>query len=231
MPIPVHWKIAVNHANAIVYDFVAVRKIIAADVLYDRAAAAKFGEFFDEPGERILIGGLVTNRDVNFNASLWCEAWQGASFSIQRYSSTGDEIRRLRFLLSPTSSQWRPESRLGTYSSCLFSAMIIIRSAASYQEWPLINADRRGSDKEKNGKGKRVGHRRNPLPVGGEESRSLPQDGLPRVRKNPFHDRIASGAELFPGGFDSFVGCDFGICGGAELVELGRVRDAQAGVG
>ena len=57
MPMPIHWKIAVNHANAIVYDFVAVRKIIAADVLYDRAAAAKFGEFFDEPGERILIGG------------------------------------------------------------------------------------------------------------------------------------------------------------------------------
>ena len=31
----------------------------------------------------------------------------------------------------------------------------------------------------------------------------------PRVRKNPFHDRIASGAKLFPGWLDSFVGRNF----------------------
>jgi hypothetical protein len=63
-----------------------------------------------------------------------------------------------------------------------------------------------------------------------QKSHYRPQVGLLLVRKNPFHDRIVSRAERFPGWFDSFVGRDFGIRGGAELVILGRVRDAQAGV-
>src|SRR5438128_1651066 len=93
---PIHRKVAVHNADAIIDDFVALRKIIAASVFVDGAAAAEFGEFFDEPGQRVLIGGLVANRDVNLNANLWREAGQGASFSIQKYSSSGDETRHLR---------------------------------------------------------------------------------------------------------------------------------------
>ena len=64
----------------------------------------QFREFFDEPGQRVLIGGLVANRDVNLNANLWREAGQGASFSIQKYSSAGGGTPHLRPELSPVSS-------------------------------------------------------------------------------------------------------------------------------
>ena len=48
--IPVHRKIAVNHAHAIVDHFITLGKIVAANILVDGAPAAQFGEFFDEPG-------------------------------------------------------------------------------------------------------------------------------------------------------------------------------------
>ena len=48
--IPVHREIAVNDAHPIIDDFIGLGKIVAADILVDGAAAAQFGEFFDEPG-------------------------------------------------------------------------------------------------------------------------------------------------------------------------------------
>src|SRR5213083_2208476 len=35
-------------------------KIVAANILVDNATASQFGEFFDEPGQSVLVGGLVT---------------------------------------------------------------------------------------------------------------------------------------------------------------------------
>ena len=102
--VPVHREITVDNADSVIDDFAALGKIITANVLVNGAAAAQFGEFFDEPGQRILIGGLVANRDVNFNANLWREAGQGASFSIQKYSSAGGGTPHLRPELSPVSS-------------------------------------------------------------------------------------------------------------------------------
>src|SRR5712692_5751478 len=114
--VPIHREITVDDAHAIIYDLIGLGKIVAANILVDGATAAQFGEFFDEPGERVLIGGLVANRDVNFNANLWREAGQGASFSIPKYSSIDDGIQRLRLPLSPASS-WRSEARLDICSS------------------------------------------------------------------------------------------------------------------
>lgn len=97
------------------------------------AASAQFGKLFDEPGQRVPVGGIVANGDVNLNANPWCEAGQGASFSIQRCSPTGGGIRWLTPQLLQASSAARPEERPDTYLSFLFSAPIIVRSAASYQ--------------------------------------------------------------------------------------------------
>ena|SRR5438128_2018498 len=101
--VPIERKIAVDNTDAIIDEFAALGKIITASILMNGATAAQFGEFFDEPGQRVLVGGLVANRDVNFNANLWREAGQGASFSIQKYSSSGGGIRRLRLPLLPVS--------------------------------------------------------------------------------------------------------------------------------
>jgi hypothetical protein len=93
------------------------RRLTGSDVVIDGAATAQFSKSFDEPGQRTLISGLEANRDLNFNANLWREAGQGASFSIQKYSSTGDEIRPLKHPLSPVFSWLRLEARLDTCSS------------------------------------------------------------------------------------------------------------------
>ncbi len=73
-------------------------------------------DIFDEPGQSVLIGGLVANRDVYFNANLGREAGQGASFSIQKCSlaDNGTPLPTLRLL--PVSS-WRSEARVDTCSS------------------------------------------------------------------------------------------------------------------
>src|SRR5439155_7356474 len=103
-----------DDAYTIIDDFFVLGKIIAANILVDGATAPQFSEFFDEPGQRVLVGGLVTNRDINFNANLWCEAGQGASFSIQICSSNAGGIRRLRLLLWAASLSLRPEARPDT---------------------------------------------------------------------------------------------------------------------
>ncbi len=48
--VPVHREITVDNADSVIDDFAALGKIITANVLVNGAAAAQFGEFFDEPG-------------------------------------------------------------------------------------------------------------------------------------------------------------------------------------
>jgi len=82
-----------------------------------RAAPAQFGKLIDKPGESVLIGRLVANREVNFNASLCREAGQGASSSIDRYSLIVAGIRFQRFALSEAFPQSQPETRFDICSS------------------------------------------------------------------------------------------------------------------
>src|SRR5256885_469734 len=85
--IPTHREIAIDHADTIIYDFILLRKIVASGIFNYRAAAVQFCELSDEPRQSILIGRLITNGHIHFNANSWSEARQGASSSIQRYSS------------------------------------------------------------------------------------------------------------------------------------------------
>jgi hypothetical protein len=102
--IPIQREIRINHAHTVIYDFVRLRQIIPAGILNNRTAAAQFCELSDEPGQGVLIGRLIADRDVDLNADSWSEARQGASSSIRRYSSTACETPRRRFPPSEASS-------------------------------------------------------------------------------------------------------------------------------
>ena len=125
--VPIHREITVDDAHAIIYDLIGLGKIVAASILVDGAAATQFGEFFDEPGQSVLIGRLVTNRDVNLNANLWREAGQGASFSIRKYSSTGGGIQHPKSPLSLVSLGLQPWVLLDIDLSFFELRLIIIR--------------------------------------------------------------------------------------------------------
>jgi hypothetical protein len=52
-------EIAVNNAYTIIDDILVLGKIVAANILVDGATTAQIREFFDEPGRRISIDGLL----------------------------------------------------------------------------------------------------------------------------------------------------------------------------
>src|SRR5258708_36681926 len=82
--IPVKWKIRIDDVEPIINYLICLGKIISANVFQNCATTSKFGELSDNPGQRVLISGFVTYRNVDFNADSWNEARQVAVSSIRR---------------------------------------------------------------------------------------------------------------------------------------------------
>ena len=75
------------------------------------------------------------NWDVDFNANLWCEAGQGASFSNPKCFSIDDGIRHPRFSPSPVFWRLRREAQPDICSSLFLPSCIIEVTRARIQEF------------------------------------------------------------------------------------------------
>ena len=115
--VPIHREVAIDDAHPVIDDLVCLRKIVAARVFEHRTAATQFSKFSDEPRQSILIGSFIADGNIDFNADSWREVRQDAVSSIQRYSSTCDEIPHRRFPPSEVFCWAQRAAQLGICSS------------------------------------------------------------------------------------------------------------------